>query len=429
MEREALNTLLRWKDNNKKKPLILKGARQVGKTWIMKEFGNRYYSKVAYISFYNNARMRAVFEEDYNIDRILMNIAAETGVKVTPGDTLIIFDEIQEAPKALESLKYFCEDAPEYDVVAAGSLLGVAIHAGISYPVGKVEELSIYPMSFEEFLLAVGEDILVENLINRRYEWLKDLKDKYLFWLKNYFFVGGMPEVVQYFVDEKDYVGVRKLQKSLLANYEKDFGKHAEGELRLRVSQVWNAIPMQLSKENKKFFFGGIKKGARMKDFELAIQWLTDCGLVHKVTRVSKPGLPLKSYEEIEAFKLFILDVGLASAMCNLGSRVLLEGDSTFTEFKGALTENYVLQQLKSNTEYQIYYYSRDTSDFELDFLLDGDEGAIPVEVKAQENLRAKSFKNYCDEFRPVTAYRTSQSDYRTESWMTNIPLYAIGTI
>ena len=295
MEREALNTLLRWKDNNKKKPLILKGARQVGKTWIMKEFGNRYYSKVAYISFYNNARMRAVFEEDYNIDRILMNIAAETGVKVTPGDTLIIFDEIQEAPKALESLKYFCEDAPEYDVVAAGSLLGVAIHAGISYPVGKVEELSIYPMSFEEFLLAVGEDILVENLINRRYEWLKDLKDKYLFWLKNYFFVGGMPEVVQYFVDEKDYVGVRKLQKSLLANYEKDFGKHAEGELRLRVSQVWNAIPMQLSKENKKFFFGGIKKGARMKDFELAIQWLTDCGLVHKVTRVSKTGMTLKS--------------------------------------------------------------------------------------------------------------------------------------
>lgn len=429
MERKVINELKKWKNDRYRKPLVLRGARQVGKTWIMKEFGQSEFDKVAYVTFYNNEHMKSVFEGDYDIDRILMNISADTGVVVTPGDTLLIFDEIQAAPKALESLKYFCENIPELHVIAAGSLLGVAIHEGISYPVGKVDEMDIYPMSFEEFLWAMGEDVLAKNLEERKFEWLKDTKEKYIHWLKNYLYVGGMPEAVQRFADEKDYVSVRKIQKAIISQYEKDFGKHSSGELQLRISQVWNSIPMQLSKENKKFFFGGIKKGARMKDFELAIQWLENSGLIYKVNRVSKPGTPLKSYEELEAFKLFGVDVGLVGAMCNIGAKSIIDGNRMFVEFKGALLENYVLQEMMSELDYKIFYYSNDNSTFEIDFLLDTEDGAVPIEVKAEENLRAKSFKTYCEKYNPVRAIRTSMSDYREQDWMTNIPLYAIGHI
>ena len=429
MERRLIEKMVRWKESASRRPLVIYGARQVGKTWLMKEFGNRYYPKVAYTTFFNNNRMKSVFERDYDIERIIMNISAESGVTVTPGDTLIILDEIQEAPKALEALKYFCEEASEYHVVAAGSMLGLSIHEGISFPVGKVDELTLYPLSFEEFLLAMGKDILYKNLIDRRYDWMADLKEDYLEMLRNYYYVGGMPQIVQEFVSSRDYLEVRRLQKSLISQYERDFGKHAKEEQRVRIIQIWNSIPVQLTKENKKFFFGDVKKGARMKDFELAIQWLQNYGVVHKVSKVSKPAPPLKGYEDFSSFKLFLLDVGLVSAMTDLSSRTLIDGDSTFTEFKGALTESYVLQQLKANTEYGLYYYSVDQN-YEIDFLLDTpDNGIVPVEVKASENLRAKSFRTYCTKHQPLTAIRTSTSDYREEDWMTNIPLYAIGTI
>lgn len=429
MERKILRKLVEWKNDKYRKPLILQGARQVGKTWIMKEFGEREFAKVAYVTFYNNMRMQKVFDADYDMDRILMSIAAETGISVTAGDTLIIMDEIQEAPRALESLKYFCENAAEYHVIAAGSLLGVAIHEGISFPVGKVDEMSIYPMSFEEFLLAMGEDILADNLARKNFDWMNTFSDKYIHWLRNYLYVGGMPEVVKRFAEEKDYTAVRKLQRSIVSQYEKDFGKHSSGDLLLRIQQVWNSIPMQLSKENKKFFFGKIKKGARMKDFELAIQWLENSGLIHKINRVTKPGCPLKAYEEMEAFKLFCVDVGLVGAMCNVSSKTVIDGNRMFVEFKGALTENYVMQEIMAELDYKVYYYSNDNSTFEIDFLLDGEDGPIPIEVKAEENLRAKSFKTYCEKYAPSKAIRTSMSDYREQDWMTNIPLYAIGHI
>lgn len=427
MQRKLISDLIEWKNKTHRKPLMLMGARQVGKTWLMKEFGKKEFKKTAYVTFFNNNRMKNVFETDYDIERILLNINAETKISVTPGDTLIILDEIQECPKAIESLKYFCEDAPEYYVIAAGSLLGVSIHQNISFPVGKVDELNLYPLSFEEFLLAAGEETLASILKKKQFNYMVDFKDKYLHWLKNYFYVGGMPEVVSLFFETKDYIQVRKLQNTILDQYRRDFGKHSKEEFQTRIEQVWNSIPAQLSKENKKYFFGQIKKGSRMKDFELAIQWLCNAGLVHKVNRVSKPGVPLKAYEEIEAFKLFLLDVGLVSAMCNLNSQTIIDGDKAFVEFKGALTENYVLQEIKANSNNSVFYYSNDDSTFELDFLLDSENGPVPIEVKAQENLRAKSFKNYCEKFKPTVAIRTSTADYREESWMKNIPLYAIG--
>ncbi len=429
MKRLIMDQLIHWKESEYRKPLLLMGARQVGKTWLMNEFGKLCYKKVAYVTFFNNSRMKSVFDSDYDIERLLLNINAETHIAVTPGDTLIIFDEIQECPKAVESLKYFCESASEYHVIAAGSLLGVAIHDGISFPVGKVDQMHVYPLSFEEFLLAAGEETLVNVLLEKKYTYLADLKEKYIHWLRNYLYVGGMPEVVSRFLATKDYDTVRQLQNQILEQYRLDFGKRAKNEFKTRIEQVWDSLPGQLSKENKKFFFGQIKKGARMKDFELAIQWLCDAGLVYKVTRVTKPGVPLKAYEEIEAFKLFLLDVGLIGAMCNLNSQTVIEGNRAFVEFKGALTENYVLQQIKANTTYRVFYYATSDATFELDFLLDTEKGPLPIEVKAEENLRAKSFKTYCEKYAPEIAVRTSMANYREESWMTNIPLYAIGTI
>ena len=296
MKRYAMRKLIEWKQRPNRKPLILKGARQVGKTWLMKEFGKQYFEKVAYVTFYNNRRMAAVFDDDYDIDRLIMNINIETRTEVTPENTLIIFDEIQEAPRALESLKYFYENAPQYAVIAAGSLLGVAIHQGVSFPVGKVDTLELYPMSYREFLEAMGEGQLVRLLDNRNYTLISDFSSKYIFWLKNYYYVGGMPEVAAFFAEHKDYVEVRRLQQSILEQYEDDFGKHAENTSLARIRMVWNSIPMQLAKENRKFFWGQIKKGARMKDFGMAIEWLLDCGLITKVYKVNSPSVPLKAY-------------------------------------------------------------------------------------------------------------------------------------
>lgn len=427
--RYAMERLLEWKKRPNRKPLLIKGARQVGKTWLMREFGEKYFEKTAYVTFFNNKRMAQVFEDDYDIQRILMNINIETRTEVTPGDTLIIFDEIQEAPRALESLKYFCENAPEYAIAAAGSLLGVALHQDISFPVGKVDTLNLYPMNYREFLEAMGETRLAGLLEKKDYTLISDFSDKYIFWLKNYYYVGGMPEVVSFFAEHKDYVEVRRLQKEILEQYEDDFGKHTGNANLARIRMVWNSIPMQLAKENKKFFFGQIKQGGRLKDFETAIEWLLDCGLITKVNKVNSPSVPLKAYADFGAFKLFILDIGLLGAMSDLDAESILEGNDIFREFKGALTEQYVLQQLVSDTPYTPYYYGTYSASFENDFTIQKGRNIVPVEVKAQAGRQSKSLKAYCDKYHPACAVRVSMNDYREEEWMTNLPLYAVCNI
>lgn len=426
MFRFAMKKLQNWKEKDNRKPLIIMGARQVGKTWLMKEFGKSFYKKVAYVSFYNNKRMNDVFQVDFDIKRILMNLNIETGVAITPEDTLIILDEIQEAPKVLESLKYFCEEAPEYHVVAAGSLLGVAIHDGVSYPVGKVDILDLYPFNFREFLFAMDEGALSEALDTKDYTLIDNFSDKYLFWLKNYYYVGGMPAVVDAFRMHKDYGEVRQIQNDIVRQYEGDFGKHIDSHTLPRIRMVWDSIPIQLAKENKKFFFGQIKKGARSSEFEIAIQWLIDCGLVYKVSRVNKPHMPLKAYKSMNAYKLFVIDVGLLGAMSELEAESILEGNDIFIEFKGALSEQYVLQQLISDTEYTPYYYGTEKATFEQDFLIQKGKNIIPIEVKAETNIHSQSLRAYCDKYHPERAVRFSVLKYMNQEWMENIPLYAV---
>lgn len=406
MYRSAIKKLKEWKNKEDRKPMILMGARQVGKTWIMKEFGKNEYAKVAYISFYNNERMNDVFDMDFDIDRIIMNLNIESGVSITPNDTLIILDEIQNAPKALESLKYFCEDAKEYHVIAAGSLLGVAVHENVSFPVGKVDMLDLYPFSFREFLLAMDEKSLVMALDSKDFSIIDNFSDKFLFWLKNYYYIGGMPAVVDSFRRNKDYVKTRQIQKDILRQYEQDFGKHVDAKNLPRIRMVWQSIPIQLAKENKKFFFGQIKKGARSSDFEIAIQWLMDSGLIYKVNRVNEPHMPLKAYINMSAYKLFILDIGLLGALSDLPAKTILEKDEIFVEFKGAFTEQYVLQQLICDTQYTPYYYGTDKSTFEQDFMIQMEDRIVPIEVKAEGNVYSQSLKAYCEKYHPKKAVR-----------------------
>lgn len=426
MFRFAMNKLLKWKNKDDRKPLIIMGARQVGKTWLMKEFGKQYYDKVAYISFYNNKRMNDVFEMDFDIKRIIMNLNIESGVTITPGDTLIILDEIQDTPKVLESLKYFCEEGSEYHVVAAGSLLGVAIHEGVSYPVGKVDLLDLYPLNFREFLCAMDEENLSNALETKDYALIDNFSERYIFWLKNYYYTGGMPEVVNAFRMHKDYDEVRQIQNDIVRQYEGDFGKHIDAKTLPRIRMVWDSIPMQLAKENKKFFFGQIKKGARSSDYEIAIGWLVDCGLIYKVSRVNEPHIPLKAYKSINAYKLFMLDVGLLGALSELEAESILEGNDIFVEFKGALTEQYVLQQIVSDTKYTPYYYGTEKSTFEQDFLIQKRKNVIPIEVKAEANIRSQSLRAYYDKYKPEEAVRFSMLKYMDQGWMVNLPLYAV---
>lgn len=424
-----MEKLVEWKNKKNRKPMILKGARQVGKTWLMKEFGKRYFKYTAYINFDNNKHMKDVFEADYDIERIIMAVNIASGTKIIPGETLIIFDEIQENSKAIASLKYFYENAPEYDIIAAGSLLGVAIHKGVSFPVGKVDTLELNPLSFREFLFAVGEEGLVRLIDSKNTKLMKSYREKYIDWLKKYYYIGGMPEVVDSFIENKDFSEVRYLQNKIIEMYEDDFSKHTTENELPRIRMVWNSIPMQLAKENKKFFFGKIKEGARAKDFEIAIEWLQDCGLIKKVYNISKPAMPLKAYIEFSAFKLYLLDVGLLGALSELDAISILEGNSIFVEFKGALTEQYVLQQLIADTEYTPYYFTETKSEGEIDFVIQKGMNIIPIEVKAEENLRAKSLRTYCNKYLPEMAIRTSMSDYREQDWMTNVPLWMISTI
>ncbi len=429
MYRKAIEDLHKWKNKENKKPLIIRGARQVGKTWLMKEFGNIAYTDTVYINFENNPQMAGLFAADMKIDRIITGIEIYNGRKIDPQNTLLIFDEIQEVPAALTSLKYFNENAPQYQIVCAGSLLGVALHPGTSFPVGKVEFLDLYPLSLTEFMLAMQKGQFADLLKNGDLEMATTFKQEYVNLLKHYYYVGGMPEAVQDFAENCDFNSVRDIQQRILTAYEQDFSKHAPSEEVPRIRMLWNSIPSQLTKENKKFIYGLIKEGARAKDYEMSMLWLTDCGLVHKVQRATKPNLPLKAYEDLKAFKLFLVDVGLLSCLVRLGQTVLLEGDRLFNEFKGALTEQYVLQQLKTVKELGTYYWTNDRGSAEIDFLLDTGTEVIPVEVKAEKNLKAKSLKTYCEKFKPKTAIRTSMSDYKKEDWLTNIPLWAIEII
>ena len=431
MERTAFRELKAWKEHNKRKPLIVQGVRQCGKTWLIKEFGRREYTRVAYINFESSKLMQSLFEVDFDIQRIITAIQIETGVQITPQDTLIVLDEIQEAEGGLTSLKYFKENAPEYHVIAAGSLLGVALQKTKSFPVGTVDFVNLYPLDFGEFLLAVGQKPLLDLLEKRDWTLIKTFKEKYIQLLRQYYYVGGMPEVVASFVEKNDFTEVRDLQKAILMAYERDFSKHAPNEIVPRIRLVWDSIPAQLSKENKKFVYGQVKKGARAKEYELALAWLKDSGLVYRIERVTKPGIPLKGYADRDAFKLFIADVGLLAAIGDIDARTLLAGNSIFTEFKGALAEQYVLQQLVVKKDMPIYYWSasEEGGKSEVDFVMQVSGNVIPIEVKAEENLQAKSLKAYCDKYHPAVAIRTSMSDFREESWLINLPLYAIGQI
>lgn len=425
-----MEDLILWKNKSNRKPLILQGARQVGKTWIMKEFGRQNYKYVAYVNMDHNVHMQESFEKDFNVERILEDIGIETHTKIVAGETLIILDEIQEIPLALSSLKYFCENVPEYHVIAAGSLLGVAMHRGISYPVGKVNMLTMHPLSYKEFLEAIGEEELAEYVDKIKSDKNNTFKKKYVEYLKKYYYIGGMPEVVMTYLKEKDYDEVRNVQKTILELYENDFSKHIESKTELeRTRMVWNSIPMQLAKENKKFFFGQIKKGGRSAEFGVSIQWLIDCGLVYKVYCVEKPGMPLKAYTNFSAYKLFMLDVGLLGAMADLDVESLLEGNRIFVEFKGALAEQYVYQQIVSTTEYIPYYYSNVQSRNEIDFLIQIKDDVIPIEVKAEENLKSKSLRAFVDKFKPNHAVRISMNNYREQEWLTNIPLWNVSGI
>lgn len=429
MYRYAIENLDKWKNSKNRKPLIIEGARQVGKTWIMKEFGKKSYNKTVYINFDSNVQMAELFSIDLNVERIIMGLELYAGHKINPADTLIIFDEVQEVPKALSSLKYFYENAPEYHIVCAGSLLGIALHEGTSFPVGKVDFLKLYPLSFKEFLMAIGLERFAELLDKKDYAMIKSFKQTYIDALKQYYYVGGMPEVVVSFADEKDFNEARKIQKRILTAYEQDFSKHAPKEIVPKIRMLWNSIPSQLAKENKKFIYGLIREGARAKEYETAIMWLSDCGLVHKVSRINAPNIPLKAYEDLKAFKLFIVDVGLLGAMVGLNQRTLLNGNELFTEFKGALTEQYVMQQLAVNQDLGVYYYTNDRNTCEVDFIVDNGDNIIPLEVKAEINLKAKSLKTYREKFTPEISIRSSMADYSEEIGLINLPLYAIDGI
>lgn len=429
MNRQELIYLREWKRSATRKPLIIKGARQVGKTWLMKTFGRLEYSNTAYINFESNASLQTIFEADFDITRILLAIRIETGQIIEPGKTLIILDEIQMAPGGLTALKYFEENAPQYHVIAAGSLLGLSLGKQTAFPVGKVEFLHLYPLTFFEFIEAVHENALLEPLRNRDWEMVKTFNSKYIDLLKKYYFIGGMPEAVHSFSQHADFNKVREIQERILIAYEQDFAKYAPHAIVPRIRMLWNSLPAQLAKENRKFIYGLIRQGARAKDYELAISWLIDGGLIHKVNNITKPAMPLKAYENTEAFKLYLLDVGLLSAMTRLDIKTILEGNVIFKEFKGALTEQYVLQQLITFKDLSIYYWAPENARAEVDFLVQIAGDIIPVEVKAEENLQARSLKVYQQKFQPTLAIRTSMSDYRKEDWLVNLPLYAIAEI
>lgn len=425
MYRTAEKYLQKWKSSINRKSLMIRGARQVGKTWLMKKFGES-YQKCAYINFENNSRLKKLFTGDFEITRIIAGLEMETNLTIESENTLIIFDEVQEVPEALTSLKYFCENAPEYHIIAAGSLLGVALHPGTSFTVGKVSFLDLHPMSFIEYVHAVETEKVYTTLKKKKWDLIKIFKSKYIELLKQYYFIGGMPEAVAAYKETKNFHTVREVQKRILQSYEQDFSKHAPNAIVPRIRMLWNSIPAQLAKENRKFIYGLIRNGARAREYELAINWLIDCNLIHKTTRISKPNIPIVAYEDSKFFKLFVLDVGLLSAMCSIDVKTLLDGNECFKEFKGALTEQYALQQLKAENDFPIHYWSNSNGKAEVDFISQIANKVIPVEVKATTNRQAKSLQAYREKYSPSTSVRTSLADYTINDKLTNIPLYAL---
>ena len=427
MKRKAFAQLKAWKASKGRKPLILLGARQIGKTWLMRAFGKECYESVAYVNCDSEPLAKELFINDYNIERILFAVQAITNVKPEPGKTLIIFDEIQEAPRGLHSLKYFQENAPEYHLMAAGSLLGITLQQENSFPVGKVDMLSIHPMDFEEFLEANGEAALLQLLRNADWQMIDTFAIKFIEQLRYYYFVGGMPEVVSHFVENHDLAEVRMHQQNILKAYRNDISKHTSKAKSVRIGQVMESLPSQLAKENKKFIYGRIKQGARAKEYELAIQWLIDAGIIHKVSRIKEIRLPLKFYQDMNAFKLYMLDCGLFACMTDAPASQMLIGNNVFKEFKGSFTEQFVLQQLIA-MDLTPYNWSNDTTPAEIDFVIQNEDRAIPIEVKAEENVRAKSMKTYIDSHSEASLYglRLSMKGHVKQSWMQNMPLYAI---
>ena len=426
MYRIAIEKLYKWKNSKRRKPLIIEGARQVGKTWLMKEFGEQAYADTVYINFDSNSRMADLFSADLDTDRLIMGLELYAGRKINPDNTLLIFDEVQEVPRALASLKYFYENAPQYHIVCAGSLLGIALHQGTSFPVGKVDFLKLYPLSFGEFLMATGNERFAELLKKQDYEMITSFKQTYIDALKHYYFVGGMPEAVQSFAESKDFNEVRAIQKRILAAYEQDFSKHAPNEIVPKIRMLWNSIPSQLARENKKFIYGLVREGGRAREYETAIMWLSDCGLVHKVSRVNAAGIPLKAYEDLKAFKLFIVDVGLLGCMTGLRQRTLLDGDDLFVEFKGALTEQYVCQQLKTIEDLGVYYYTNDRGSCEIDFVVDTGEQIVPIEVKTSIHTKSRSLDLFVKMYNPNYAIRISEKNFGLENNIKSVPLYAV---
>ncbi len=429
MERFAIKQLIDWKNKKNHKPLIIQGARQVGKTWLMLEFGKKYYEQVAYINFDNDEKNGEIFNTDYDTNRMIMDIGLATKTKINPDNTLIILDEIQECPRALTALKYFRENAPQYDILVAGSLLGVACHEGTGFPVGKVSFLNLYPLSFEEFLLAMDEERFVELLNNKDYKTIKLFNNKYAKLLKQYCYIGGMPEVVKDFVENKDFSSVREIQNEILSSYEEDFTKHIPTSTVAKIRLLWKSIPAQLSRENKKFIYGAVKTGARARDFETALSWLINSGLIYRVNKITKPDLPIMAYEDFSAFKLFVLDVGLLGAMTGLTPETIIDGNRIFEEFKGAIAEQYVMQQFKTIKNLPVFYWSNETSRAEVDFIIQLKSDVVPVEVRATTNLQAKSLKVYMNKYKPNFALRASMADYKKTDNLIDIPLYAIENI
>lgn len=426
MKRKVLFQLVEWKNRAGRKPLILNGARQVGKTYILREFGQQYYEKMAYVNCDKNEMVAKIFAQDYNMKRIILALSALLHVNIEPHNTLIVFDEIQENPVVLNSLKYFCEDAPEYHVAVAGSLLGISLHGGVSFPVGKVDMIKMYPMTFEEYLMAIGEDALTDVLASKDFSLIDSLALRFIDCLRQYYYVGGMPAVVKEFAEHGNLEEVRRIQKQILFDYQRDFSKHAPSQDVPRINMVWNSIPSQLAKENRKFVFGALKKGARASEFEMAIQWLKDAGLVYQVNRVSMPGMPLKFYAENTVFKLFVLDVGLMGAMVDAPAESVLVADTLFKEYKGAFTELFVLTQLMP-CELPVYYFSSNDSRVEIDLVVQHGTKIVPIEVKAEENVHSKSLRTFVSKYPELKGLRLSMKPYMDQDWMTNKPLYAVG--
>ena len=424
MERTSLKALEEWKNSPTRKPLLIYGARQVGKTWLMKQLGKNEFKNVVYVNFEKEIQLRSLFEQDYEPTRIIKALETYFGTDIKTGETLVIFDEIQEAKGALTSLKYFKEELSEQHVIGAGSLLGIAVKQLTSFPVGQVEFLNLFPMNFNEFLKATGNGKLAQVIEEKDWSMLTGLRTKVISLLKSYYFVGGMPEAILSFSKSENYNQVRQIQESILQSYEQDFAKHAPSNVIPRIRMLWNAVVSQLSKENKKFIYGLIREGARAKDFEIALNWLEDYGLVYRVKRTKKVNFPLAAYSDLSVFKLYVLDVGLLGALGNIHPQILIDKELLFNEFKGALSEQFILQELKVGGQKQLFYWANDSGSAEIDFIFERENNIIPLEVKASENLQSKSLKTFAAKYPSIRCYRTSLSDYREESWMTNLPLY-----